>query len=57
LKRQTALLVLADENVQGIVHRSMDVPVILDTMRRAARGELFLQNRSSDLRTSPSEVA
>lgn len=61
-RRQTALLVLTDENdrvaylcwlhAQGIVYRSMDVPVILDAMRRVARGELFLQNRSSDLRTN-----
>jgi DNA-binding NarL/FixJ family response regulator len=46
-RRHTALLVLAEENdgiayaqrlrAHGIVHRSMDVPVIVDAMRRVAR--------------------
>ena len=31
----------------------MDVPVIVDAMRRVARGELFLQDGSSDLSTGP----
>ncbi len=68
LKRsKTALLVLAEENdrvaymrwlrAQGIVYRSMDGPVIVDAMRRVARGELFVQDRSSDMREDPSKVA
>ena len=50
-RRKTALLLLAEENdradymkwlrAHGIVYRSVDVPVLLDAMRRAARGELF----------------
>lgn len=58
-RRQTALLVLADENdlaayvrwlrAQGVVYRSMDGPALVDVLRRVARGELFVQNRSSDL--------
>ena len=52
-RRKTALLVLAEENdraaymrwlrAHGIVYRSMDGPVLLDAMRRVARGELFVQ--------------
>ena len=68
LKRsKTALLVLAEENdrvaymrwlrAQGIVYRSMDGPVIVDAMRRVARGELFVQKRSSDMRKDRSDVA
>jgi len=68
LKRsQTALLLLAEENdraayvrwlrAQGVVYRSMDGPVLVDAMRRVARGELFVQNRSSDMRKDPSDVA
>lgn len=68
LKRsKTALLVLAEENdrvaymrwlrVQGILYRSMDGPVIVDVMRRVARGELFVQKRSSDVRIDRSDVA
>ena len=68
LKRsKTALLVLTEENdrvvymrwlrVQGILYRSMDGPVILDVMRRVARGELFVQKRSSDIRKDRSDVA
>ena len=64
LKRsKTALLVLAEENdrvaymrwlrVQGILYRSMDGPVIVDVMRRVARGELFVQKRSSDILKRP----
>jgi len=41
----------------GIVYRSVDVPVLLDAMRRAARGELFVQNSSSDIREDKAEVA
>jgi DNA-binding NarL/FixJ family response regulator len=60
LKRnQTALLLLlAEENdraayvrwlqTQGIVHRSVDGPVLVDAVRRVARGGLFVQDRSSD---------
>ena len=68
LKRsKTALLVLTEENdrvvymrwlrVQGILYRSMDGPVIVDVMRRVALGELFVQKRSSDIRTDRSDVA
>jgi len=66
-RRKTALLLLAEENDQadymkwlrahGIVYRSVDVPVLLDAMRRAARGELFVQNSSSDIREDKAEVA
>ena len=60
LKRgQTALLLLAEEHdrtayirwlqAQGVVYRSMEGPVIVDAMRRVARGELFVQDRSSDM--------
>lgn len=56
LKRhRTALLVLTEENnrtayvrwlrAQGVVYRSMDGPALVDAMRRAARGELFVQDR------------
>jgi DNA-binding NarL/FixJ family response regulator len=68
LKRsKTALLVLAEENdrvayvrwlrAQGIIYRSMSGPVIVDAMRRVARGELFVQEQSSDLRKDQSDVA
>ena len=68
LKRgQTALLLLAEDNdrtayvrwlrAQGVVYRSMDGPVLVDAMRRVARGELFVQDRSSDMREDPSEGA
>jgi len=58
-RRQTALLLLAEDNdhaayvrwvgAQGVVYRSTDGPALIDAMRRVARGELFLQDRSSDL--------
>jgi DNA-binding NarL/FixJ family response regulator len=59
LKRShTGLLVLAEENdrtayvrwwrAQGVVYRSMNVPVLVDAMRRVARGELFIQDGSCD---------
>jgi len=61
----TALLLLAEDNdlaaygrwlrAQGVVYRSMDGPVLVDAMRRVARGELFVQDRSSD--ASPAEPA
>jgi DNA-binding NarL/FixJ family response regulator len=68
LKRsKTALLVLAEENdrvayvpwlrAQGLVNRSIDGPVIVNAMRRVARGELFVRDRSSDMREDPSKVA
>ena len=70
LKRsQTALLVLAEENdrtayvrslrARGVVYRSMDAPALVDAMRRVARGELFIQDRSSDVCVceDPSELA
>ena len=63
-RRQTALLLLAEDNdraayvrwlrAQGVVYRSMDGPVLIDAMRRVARGELFVQDRSSDMREDPS---
>jgi two-component system, NarL family, response regulator len=59
-RRKTALLLLAERNdraaymlwlrAHGIVYRSMDAPIFLDAMRRVARGELFVQDSSSDLR-------
>jgi len=67
LKRQTALLVLAEDNdraaymrwlgAQGVLYRSMDGPIIVDAMRRVARGELFVRDCSSDMRKDPSKVA
>lgn len=65
--RKTALLLLAEENDQvdymkwlrahGIVYRSVDVPVLLDAMRRVVSGELFLQGPSSNIRRDKSDVA
>jgi DNA-binding NarL/FixJ family response regulator len=59
-QRQTALLVLAEEDdpaayvpklgARGIVYRSMNGPALVEAMRRVARGEVFIQSRSSDLR-------
>jgi len=64
-RRQTALLLLAEDNdraayvrwlrAQGVVYRSIDGPALVDAMRRVARGELFVQDRSSD--ASPAEPA
>ncbi len=58
-RNRTALLLLAEDHdripyarwlgAHGIVYRSMDGPVIVDAMRRVARGELFVQDRSSDI--------
>ena len=59
LKRdRTALVVLAEENdriaykrwlrARAVVHRTMEGTVIVQVMRRVARGELFIQDRSSD---------
>ncbi len=66
-RRKTALLLLAERNdraaymlwlrAHGIVYRSMDGPVFVDAMRRVARGELFIQNPSSDIRSDKSDVA
>lgn len=66
-RRRTALLLLAEENDQvdymqwlrahGIVYRSVDVPVLLDAMRRVARGELFVQNGGSDIGEDSADVA
>jgi DNA-binding NarL/FixJ family response regulator len=57
-RRQTALLVLAEENdhaaytywlkARGVVYRSIGAPHMVEAMRRVARGELFVQNVSSD---------
>jgi DNA-binding NarL/FixJ family response regulator len=58
LKRQIALLVVAEQDdriaytrwlrARAIIRRSMDGPAVVDAMRRVARGELFIQDRSSD---------
>ncbi|MFZ0707640.1 MAG: hypothetical protein WAM71_18715 [Candidatus Korobacteraceae bacterium] len=63
--RQMVLLLLAEDDdrvaylrwlrAQGVVYRSMDGPVMVDAMRRVARGELFVQERSSDVRKDPTE--
>jgi DNA-binding NarL/FixJ family response regulator len=42
---------------RGVVYRSTDGPVLVDALRRVARGELFVQSRSSDMIIDPSEVA
>jgi DNA-binding NarL/FixJ family response regulator len=65
--RQVALLMLAEDDdrvaylrclrAQGVVYRSVDGPIIVDAMRRVARGELFVQECSSDVRKYPTEVA
>ncbi len=68
LKRnRTALLLLAEDNdrtayvrwlqAQGVVYRSMDGRALVDAMRRVARGELFVQDSSSDMREDQSEGA
>jgi DNA-binding NarL/FixJ family response regulator len=66
-RRQTALLVLTEENdriayvrwlrARGMVYRSMDGPALIDAVRRVARGELFVQDRSSDIREDRHKVA
>ena|SRR5271166_1395096 len=66
-RRHTALLVLTEEDdrtayvrwlrAQGVVYRSMDGPALVDAMRRVARGELFVQERSSDMRDDQTEGA
>jgi DNA-binding NarL/FixJ family response regulator len=63
---QMALLMLAEDDdriaylrwlrAQGVVYRSADGPVIVDAMRRVARGELFVQTRSSDMSKDAPEV-
>jgi DNA-binding NarL/FixJ family response regulator len=63
-RRRTALLLLAEDGdqiayvrwlrAQGIVFRSTDGPDLIDALRRVARGELFLQDRSSDISKEPS---
>jgi len=58
---QTALLVRTAYvrwlRARGVVYRSMDRAVLVDALRRVARGELFVQSRSSDMRIDSSEVA
>src|SRR5271157_2009112 len=64
-RRQTALVVLAEENdrvayirwlrAQAVVYRSMEGPAIVEAMRRVARGELFMQDRGSDVRKDQSK--
>jgi DNA-binding NarL/FixJ family response regulator len=66
-RRQTALLLLTEENDQtaylqwlrahGIVYRAIDEPTLVDAVRRASRGELFVQSSGSDIREDKSEVA
>jgi DNA-binding NarL/FixJ family response regulator len=66
-RRRTALLVIAEEydhtaylqwlRAHGIVYRAIDEPTLVDAVRRAARGELFVQSSSSDIREDKSEVA
>lgn len=60
-RRRTALLLLAEENdriaylrwlqARGVVYRSMDGPALIDAMRRAARGEVLVQDHSSGVST------
>ena len=58
LKRdRTALLLLAEDNdraayvrwlrAQGVVHRSMDGPVLVDAVRRVAKAAEHIEKRSS----------
>lgn len=64
---RTALLLLAEENdrvayvrwlrARGIVYRSMDGPVLIDAMRRVARGELLIHEHRSNLRNEPCDDA
>ena len=65
-RRKTALLLLAEANDQtaymqwlrahGIVYRSMDEPAVVDAVRRVGRGELFIQDPSSDMCNQASNV-
>jgi DNA-binding NarL/FixJ family response regulator len=53
-RRKTELLMLAEDDdriaytrwwrARGVIYRSMEGPVIVDAMRRVARGELFVQD-------------
>src|SRR5690242_14592032 len=62
-RRQTAVLLIAEESdrvahvrwsrAQGIVYRSMDGPVLVDAIRRVARGESLLEDGSSFARNEP----
>jgi hypothetical protein len=62
-RRRTALLVLVEDDdriayecwlqAQGIVHRSIGGPGLIEAMRRVSRGESFIQGRSSDVSTEP----
>lgn len=66
-RRKTALLLLADDHdhvayvgwlhARGIVYRSMDGPGLIDAMRRVARGELLIQDHSSDIRNESCDDA
>ena len=59
-QRQTALLMLAEDDdraayvpqlgARGIVYRSMNGPALVEAMRRVAKGEVFVQTRSTDER-------
>lgn len=58
-QRRTALLVLAEDDdrsayvpqlgARGVVYRSMNGPALVEAMRRVARGEVFIQSRSTDI--------
>ena len=66
-RRKIALLLLAEKNdesaylqwlpAHGILYRSMDESAFLDAVRRVARGELFVQNRGSDMSDDAPGVA
>ena len=59
LQRRTALLLLAEDNdstdyvqrlpAQGVIYRSIDGPHLIGALRGVARGELFVQGRSSNV--------
>jgi len=59
--RKIALVMLAEVayarwlRAQAVVHRSMEGPGIVEALRRVARGELFVQSRSSDVRKDQSK--
>ena len=65
-RRRTALLLLAEEHdhiayvrwlrARGVVHRSINGPTLIDALRRVARGELFVQDRSTDIGRESSEM-
>lgn len=64
---ETALLLLTEHQygtahirrlrVRGVIHRSIDGPTLVDAMHRVARGELFVQSRSSDNQRSSCSIS